>query len=521
MNTQPTPAFPSIAAAPRPRFALRLAGMAALAVGLSGCMAGPDYVRPATTYTADYPHQQALQARPDTRPAPALDAWWNGFDDPELTRIVQRVLAQNLDLAAAMARVDQARAAAREAGAQLAPQGSLDGQVARQRQSSRSPLGAIGSALPGYSRDHTLESIGVGASWELDLAGGLHRGAEAAAAEAQAAEAAQAGVRISVAAEAADAYFRVRGAQQRIALARQQVDTESNLLELVRVRLAGGLATSRELAQAEALVLQAKVTLPPLRTELAQQLNRLDVLMGAAAGTYAAELQDSPLRFVVPSIDTDGGPAMLLRRRPDVIAAERRLAASSARIGVAVAEYYPKVSLGGLLGFESLKSGSLLSGAAFQPQAVLGLHWRLFDFGRVDAEVAQARGANAEALANYRQSMLRATEDVENAIVTLTELEQQHRDLVDEVAAHEQARAAAQDAYKGGAVSLIEVLDEDRQLLAARDQLARVQADDARAAVATFRALGGGWPAPAGEAEPHAPAVASAASGATAPPVPR
>ena len=125
---------------------------------------------------------------------------------------------------------------------------------------------------------------------------------------------------------------------------------------------------------------------------------------------------------------------------------------------------------------------------------MLGLHWRLFDFGRIDAEVAQAKGANAEALAQYRQSMLRATEDVEDAITALAELEVQHRDLTQEVAAHEQARNAAQDAYKGGAVSLIEVLDEDRQLLTARDELARVHADDARAAVATFRALGGGWP---------------------------
>jgi outer membrane protein TolC len=135
----------------------------------------------------------------------------------------------------------------------------------------------------------------------------------------------------------------------------------------------------------------------------------------------------------------------------------------------------------------------LFTSGAFQPQAALGLHWRLFDFGRVDAEVAQAKGKHAEALAAYRQAMLRATEDVENAIVTLSELEHQHEVLAKEVDAHERARAAAEDAYKGGAISLLEVLDEDRQLLASRDQLARVHADDARAAVATFRALGGGW----------------------------
>ncbi|WP_050997897.1 efflux transporter outer membrane subunit [Dyella japonica] len=498
MNTSPS--FPGGASRSwSRRYSLRLGVVAAALIGLAGCTVGPDYVRPDVKTHANYTGQSLLQERDASRAPPALDAWWQGFDDPELSLIIGRVMTQNLDLAAAMARVDQARAAAREAGAQLAPQGSLDAQVVQQRQSTKSPLGEIASHAPGYQRTQTLENIGVGASWELDIAGGLHRGAEAADDEAQAAEASQDGVRISVAAEAADSYFQVRGAQERIRLAQQQVDTEQQLLDLVKVRLAGGLATSREVAQAQALVLQAQVTLPPLRTTLQQQLNRLDVLMGAAPGTYAVELKDSPQRFTVPAIATDGGPDMLLRRRPDVIAAERRLAASNARIGVAVAEYYPKVSLGGLLGFESLQSGSLFSSQAFQPQAVLGLHWRLFDFGRVDAEVAQAKGANAEALALYRQSMLRATEDVENAIVSLAELETQHRDLLQEVQAHQTARDAAQDAYKGGAVSLIEVLDEDRQLLASRDELARVHADDARAAVATFRALGGGWSGSGGE----------------------
>jgi NodT family efflux transporter outer membrane factor (OMF) lipoprotein len=467
--------------------------MVAAMAGLAGCMVGPDYVRPEVKTSPGYASQPMLEARAVSRPAPALDAWWIGFDDPELTRIVGRVMTQNLDLAAAIARVDQARAAAREAGAQRMPQGSLDAQVAQQYQSTRSPLGELASHTPDYKRTQTLENIGVGASWELDLAGGLHRGAEAAQAEAEAAEANQDGVRVMVAAEAADSYFQARGAQERLRLAQQQIDTETQLVDLVKARLAGGLATSRELAQAQALLLQARATLPPLRITLAQQLNRLDVLMGAAPGTYAAELQASGATYTVPAVGADGGPQMLLRRRPDVIAAERKLAASNARIGVATAEYYPKVSLGALLGFESLHSGSLFSSSAFQPQAVLGLHWRLFDFGRVDAEVAQAKGANAEALAQYRQSMLRATEDVENAIVSLAELESQHRELTGEVAAHQQARDAAQDAYKGGAVSLIEVLDEDRQLLSSRDQLARVHADDARAAVAMFRALGGGW----------------------------
>jgi NodT family efflux transporter outer membrane factor (OMF) lipoprotein len=466
-----------------------------MTVVLAGCTVGPDYVKPTLSATPAFQNQDALQARSAT-PAPALDAWWTGFDDPELETIINRVLAENLDLAASAARVDQARAVVEHEHAGRLPQGSLDGSAARLRQSERSPVGKIASQFPGYDRNQTYEEIGAGASWELDLAGGLRRGEEAARDEFEAAEATHAGVRVSLAAEAADAYFRVRGAQERIAIAEEQIKNEQGLVDLVHLRTEHGVGTARESAQSEALLLQAKATIPPLRAELAIQLNRLDVLMGAAPGTYAAETSNATHTFVVPTIDAAGGPASLLRRRPDVIAAERTLAASNAKIGVAVSAYYPSVSLSSLLGFASLDSGKLLAGSSFQPQAALGLHWRLFDFGRVDAEVRQAKGANAEAMAKYRSAMLRATEDVENAIVSLTQLEAQHALLSDEVSAHTRARDAAQDAYTGGAVSLLEVLDEDRQLLASRDLLSRVHTDDARSAVAAFRALGGGWNAP-------------------------
>ena len=461
---------------------------------LAGCATvGPDYKTPASTMPAAYHGEAALAARGATLAAPSLDTWWNGFQDPVLTRIVTRALAENLDIAAALARVEQARAAAQEAGARQLPEGSLTADATRQRQSLQSPLGEIGRHLPGYERDKTLYNIGAGASWELDLAGGLKRGTESSQAQAQAAEAERLGVRVTVAAEAADAYFRVRGAQRRIALAQDQIDNNAHLLELVRLRLADGLASRGELAQAEALLAQSRAIVPPLRIERDVQLNRLDVLMGAQPGTYAAELSAPAPDTQVPAISVAQGPADLLRRRPDVIAAERRVAATNANIGVATAEYYPHVSLSALLGFSSLGSAGLVSGASFQPQAGAGLRWRLFDFGRVDAEVAQARGANAEALALYRKSMLRASEDVENAVVTLAELEAQHAELARQVDAQTQARDAADEAYKGGAVSLYEVLEENRLLLAARDDQARVHADNARAAVSTFRALGGGW----------------------------
>jgi len=464
---------------------------------LAGCAVGPAYHAPDIAPPFAYHGGTVLAARAGEAPSPGLDQWWRGFDDPELARIVERTIAQNLDLAAAQERVAQARAGAARASAARLPAGDADASVARERQSLESPLGSIASHLPGHARTQTLAQLGVGASWEADLAGGLRRGEEAADAELEAAQAEHAGVRVSLAAEAADAYLRVRGAQARLAIAQHQIDDEARLLDLVRLRQDKGLGTAREVAQAQGLLLQAQATLPPLRREMAAQLFRLDVLTGAAPGTSEAEVTAAPVAFKVPAIATAGGPAELLRRRPDVIAAERRLAASNARIGVAVAGYYPSFSLSGALGFESLDTAKLLTGAAFQPAALAGLHWRLFDFGRVDAEVAQARGANREALLRYRQAMLRATEDVEDAIVAVTELESQHALLAREVDAHRQARDAAQDAWRGGAVSLLEVLDEDRQLLAAQDLLARVRTDDARAAVDAFRALGGGWTIPA------------------------
>jgi NodT family efflux transporter outer membrane factor (OMF) lipoprotein len=484
-------------AVPVPRRWLHRARIPAaiLAITLTGCVVGPDYKTPQTTLPQTYktqPGPESLAAGP----APPLDSWWTGFHDPELVSIIKRILTQNLDLDAAMARVRQARAVAKGAGAQEMPQGNMDASVARQHQSLDSPLGKIARVFPGYERNQTLEAFDIGARWELDLAGGLKRNAEVARDEARAAEAMRTGVRIFVAAEAADAYFRVLGAKSRIVFVEQQVKTDAKLLDLEQKRIAFGVSTKRDLAQAEVKLAQARANLPALRIELELQVNRLDVLMGATPGTYDSELKAAQAGYAIPAINTGEGPQELLRRRPDVIAAERRLAASNARIGAALAEYYPKVSLSALLGFESLGTKSMFTPSSFQPAAIAGLRWRLFDFGLVDAEVVQAKGAMAEALADFRQTILRATEDVENAVTTFAQLNTQKNELQNMVNAHEQALGAVQREFEAGAVGLIDVLDEDHQLLAAREELARLNANEARAAVGIFRAVGGGWTPP-------------------------
>jgi outer membrane protein TolC len=240
---------------------------------------------------------------------------------------------------------------------------------------------------------------------------------------------------------------------------------------------------------------QARSTIPLLKLSLEKQLNRLDVLMGAQPGTYARELNAVTQIPSIPSIGSQE-PTDVLRRRPDTIAAERRLAASNERIGIAIAEYYPKISLSGLLGLDSLNSRTLWSGGAFQPAAVASLRWRLFDFGRVDAEVKEARAGNAEALIDYRRSVLKAAEDVENALATLTETQAYIVEVQGEVKSLTRARDLSQEAYRAGSITLTDVLDADRELLAAQDRLDANRADAARAAVLVYRSFGGGWSPP-------------------------
>ena len=469
-----------------------VAFFAASVLFTAGCAVGPKYREPVTT-VQPFRIAPPIETGTVTAPAPPLDTWWDGFRDPSLTRIVQRAIDQNLDLAAALARVEQARAAAKGASARLLPSGALAAQSTFLRQSLESPAGRFAGTSPTFDRNQSYLDLGVGASWEVDLFGGLRHGGQAAAEEAEAADADHLGTRISIAAEAADAYIQARGTQARLVFAAEQIGADERLLHLVSQRRASGIASDREQAQAEAVLAQARSIVPRLAIILSAQLNRLDVLMGAQPGTYAAELSGSADIPVVPAITALADPSDLLRRRPDIIAAERRLAASNARIGQAIAEYYPKVAVTGYLGNEAFGPTSLFRERNFQPTAVIGLRWRLFNFGRVDAEVRQAKGVGAEALLRYRGSVLRATEDVENAFTLLGQSQLRIDELVREIDALQRVRDRSQEAYQAGVIGLTDVLDADRQLLTARDDLAFTRETAARAAVGAFRALGGGW----------------------------
>ena len=465
-----------------------------IAASLSaGCAVGPDYTQPDTPLPKQYLGQAAIEQRHATASAD-LVAWWAGFGDPQLTRLVTLALEQNLDLAQASARVAQARAGLGAANAALLPSGNISGQAARGYQSIETPLGQVLNATPAFDRYGNAFEANLGASWELDLFGGLHRGREAALAEYRASQAGVAATRLAVAAQTADTYISIRGLQTRLEIAWGQVRTQQELLATVNLLYGKGLAAELQVRQVEGALAQVRASVPVLEAGLETAMNALDVMLGSPPGTHRAELAASGAIPAAPQIGVMGSPGELLRRRPDLIAAERQLAAANARIGVAIAEYYPKLSLGGLIGSATaVSAGNLFSGGASQGSGILGLRWRLFDFARIDAQIDLAKGQEAERLAAYRLAVLRATEDVENAFSALVKREQQAGVLAQGVDSLGRARKASFAAYQKGVVSLIEVLQADENLLRASDARAQAQAESARAAVAAFKALGGGW----------------------------
>lgn len=470
---------------------------ASTAALLAGCSVGPDYARPSVAIPPAFMGELAVEANAGQGAKVDLVNWWRSFDDPLLASLVERALAQNLDLQQASARVVQARAALRHANADMLPSGQVSGQASETYQSLESPQGRIASAVPGFEREVQTYELNLGAIWELDLFGGKDAARDAARAEWQASAAAATAARLAVAAQTADTYIAIRSLQARLDVARGQQEVQRQLVDLVALRHGKGLAAEMQLHQARGALAQVSAAVPELEQNLDSAMNALDVLLGLQPGTTRPELAAAAPIPAPPAVTSAGGPAELLRRRPDIIAAERTLAASNARIGAAMSEYYPKFSLGGLLGTATMGLGGLFGGNAAQASGVLGLRWRLFDFGRVDAEIAAARGRNAEALAAYRLTVLRASEDVENAFSGLVKQQARAQILADGSSSLTQARTSSFAAYRGGVSSLLEVLDADRRLLENRDAEIQARTAAARSAVASFRALGGGWDAEA------------------------
>ena len=461
-------------------------GAASIAALLCACAVGPTYRAPYLGLTPNF-HTPP----PPIAPVVQGSNWWESFKDPDLRRIVERASRQNLDLAQAQARLVQSRATMRAATAALLPTAGVDVSAARVNQSLNSPIGAIGRHLPGFARDGDDDAAMLGASWELDLFGGLRRRQEGASAQAKASAADLAALRVAVTADAADAYLQVRALQRRITIARRLEQDQKAIADLFARRRDEGVSSDREAREARAALEAVQSSIPSLTEALEATLNRLDVLMGVQPGTYRREIEVARDIPTPGDLAFTGAPADLLRRRPDLVAAEQRVRAANAGIGAALSEYYPKVSLEALAGFQSIATASLFHQDSEQALGRAGLKWRLFDFGRIDAEVAAAKGREAQALLAYRQLVFRAAEEVEDSFSNLAEERHRILALQGQIRDLEGVRSQSHKAYEGGVVGQIDVLQADRNLLAATDQLDQARLSEARAAVASFRALGG------------------------------
>ncbi len=459
---------------------------------ISGCAVGPEYAAPQIITKRQFDGQTAVMQRSTSAHA-AIETWWQGYEDPLLTRFIQLALQQNLDIAQAQFRIDQAKAGLSAANATLLPSGNIDGHAARAYQSTETPLGQLLAPQPGFSRYSSSYEANLGIGWELDLFGALRHGKAAALADYQAAAASEAAVQLAVAAQTADIYVNIRGLQLRLDVANRQLQTQQALVSNLRLLSEHGLIAPSELDQAQSLMAQASAAVPGLEASIVQAMNMLDVMLGALPGTYQQELVSTKYLPAVPAVQDIGTPGDLLRRRPDLIVAERKLASANAQIGQAISEYYPKFSLGGLIGSATTTSGGLFNNASSQASGVLGLRWRLFDFGRINAQINNAKGREAELLAAYRLANLRATEEVETSFTELLKMEQQASFLQQGTQSLNQARSAAQAAYNQGINSQIEVLQADEKLLRMTDAHLQAQIAAVRASIRVFKALGGGW----------------------------
>ena len=449
---------------------------------LAGCAVGPNYKAPETSTEPSF--TRANQPGVSTN-APTV-RWWRSFDDDTLNQLVDTAVGTNTDLRIATANLREARALRRLANFDLAPTVTANAGYENRRNSAL-------AARPGADRHLEIYDAGFDAIWELDFFGGVRRSTEAARAQAESAEASRRDVLISVIAEVARNYFDLRGTQNQLEVARRNATNQTETLQITQARLEGGRGTQFDVARARAQLNSTLAIIPPLEAQIARDIHRLSVLTGQQPGALLTLLSKPGGLPNAPELVALGDPAELLRRRPDVRVAERDLAASRARIGVATADLFPRVTFIGRVGFQAQTfSGLTQNGGdtwSFGPR----ITWAALDIGRVHARI-KAAGARADALlANYERTVLGALEETENALVEWGR-EQARRDYLRESAlASEEAAALARQRYEVGAADFLNVLDAERVLLEGQNQLAASQTRAATALVAVYKALGAGW----------------------------
>lgn len=450
----------------------------------AGCATvGPDYVPPKTQVSEEWhsPLKGGLTA--EEMDPQALTAWWTTLNDQELSSLIQRAVKDNLDVKEALARVREARARRGITEAGLFPSLDASGSATWTRKSQDS----------GSGKSSELYVAGLDAGWELDIFGGIRRSVQAADADLQASQENLRDVLVSLLAEVALNYIEVRTFQTRLAVAEANLESQNETYQLAQWRNQAGLSDQLAVQQASYNLESTRSQIPTLRTGLEAAMNRITVLLGEQPGKISAELEKQAPIPVTPLKVAVGVPAGVLRRRPDIRSAERQLAAQTARIGVAVADLYPKFTLAGSIGVETLSLGNPSSSGVLTLLGGPRFSWALFQAGAIRQNIKAQTALQEQYLFAYQSAVLGALEDVENALTAYAE-EQKRREALDKAALAAQIAAElAQQKFEAGLNDFTNVLDAQRSLLSFQEQLAQSDGTVTSNLVRLYKALGGGW----------------------------
>lgn len=460
---------------------------------LSACAVGPDYRAP----RMQAPDEFIATGRAQLSSSDVERDFWKSFNDRELDALIERALASNHDIRIAVARLREARALRGAARLDFAPTVT----------SSASQVDARASELtraPNLARDREYYDAGFDASWELDFFGRVRRNVEARSAQVQSAEASVYSTQVSITAEVARQYFELRGAQQRLAVAQRNADNQRETLRITTARLDAGRGTQLDVSRAQAQLSATLATIPDFEGSVTRSILRLGVLIGASPETLIPNLSASRDTPTLPVAHNIGTPEALLRRRPDIIGAERDLAAATANIGVAVADLFPRISFVGRWGFAALDSGDLGDAASETWSFGPSIQWAAFDLGRVRQRIHAREAAADGALAKYEQAVLRALEETDASLTAYAKALAKQEHMQASAAASLDAAALARVRFENGASDFLTVLNAEGTALEAEDRLAQSETQTATSLLAVYKALGGGFRPLGPHAENHA-----------------
>jgi len=480
-------------------------------LSLAGCSVGPDYHAPSASALKEPATFRAAVSSEPTADQADLAQWWQGFEDPVLTGLIDRAFAANLDVEAAGARLRQARASLRAAQGAALPSASASGSVNRSIGNSSSAFvdPATGQTIT-TGGDSTTYRGSFDVAWEADIFGGIRRSVQAARASAQASEATLHYTQLSVASEVGLNYVSARLAQIRLRIARDNLASQDDTLQLVGWRRQAGLVGGLDVEQARQLRAQTAATIPTIENDYATAVNRIAVLLGEAPGAVTGLIDPPSSIPLAPGIAAPI-PADVIQRRPDVTSAERTLAAEVARIGVQTAQLYPALQLSGSFGGSGTSVGDVVDNGI--GSLIGAITAPIFEGGQIRAAIAGQRASADAALASYRSTVLVALEEVENALKGRDVAERREREIAISREAAGNAVTYARAQYRVGLIDFQTLLDSERTLLSSQDSAANARADRAVTTIQLYKALGGGWqaaPAPVpGPYETHVPAAPS------------